>query len=96
MPIWLMHHEGFRLRSFTAIIIGICALAATASVTEARSSLSDAQIRQQIIAASIASYPGSCACPYNSARNGSSCGRRSAWSRAGGAAPIVLAGANLP
>ncbi|RRQ52284.1 hypothetical protein D7D48_05315 [Sphingorhabdus wooponensis] len=76
------------MRSFTAIIIGICALAATASVTEARSRLSDAQIRQQIISASIASYPGSCACPYNSARNGSSCGRRSAWSRAGGAAPI--------
>lgn len=76
------------MRKLTAIIIGICALAATASVTEARSSLSDAQIRQRIIVASIASYPGSCACPYNSARNGSSCGRRSAWSRAGGAAPI--------
>ena len=76
------------MRNLTSIIIGICALAATASVTEARSRLSDAQIRQRIIAGSIASYSGNCACPYNSARNGSSCGRRSAWSRAGGAAPI--------
>ena len=87
-PIWLVRFGGPRMRSFTAIIIGICALAATASVTEARSSLSDTQIRQRIIAESIASYPGNCPCPYNSARNGSSCGRRSAWSRAGGAAPI--------
>lgn len=41
---------------------------------------SDDQIRQLIIEDSIASYPGVCACPFNSARNGSSCGRRSAWS----------------
>jgi len=29
-----------------------------------------------------------CACPYNSARNGSSCGGRSAWSRGGGYSPM--------
>ncbi|MFM2088961.1 MAG: hypothetical protein RLZZ237_3830, partial [Pseudomonadota bacterium] len=44
--------------------------------------------RQQIINASIASYPGRCPCPYNSAKNGSACGGRSAWSRPGGYAPI--------
>lgn len=49
---------------------------------------SDDQIRQLIIEDSIASYPGVCACPFNSARNGSSCGRRSAWSKQGGYAPI--------
>ncbi len=48
----------------------------------------DDQIRQLIIEDSIASYPGVCACPFNSARNGSSCGRRSAWSKQGGFAPI--------
>lgn len=48
----------------------------------------DDQIRQLIIEDSIASYPGVCACPFNSARNGSSCGRRSAWSKQGGYAPI--------
>lgn len=50
--------------------------------------LSDDQVKQQIIDESIASYPGTCACPFNAARNGSHCGRRSAWSKAGGYAPI--------
>lgn len=47
----------------------------------------DQQIRQQIIQQSIASYRGSCPCPYSTARNGSSCGGRSAYSRAGGYQP---------
>lgn len=59
------------------------------NVSEAKSTRqSDDQIRQLIIEDSIASYPGVCACPFNSARNGSSCGRRSAWSKQGGYAPI--------
>ena len=49
---------------------------------------SDAQVKQEIINESIASYPGRCPCPYNSAKNGSACGGRSAWSRPGGYAPI--------
>ncbi len=53
--------------------------------------LTDAQIRVVIIRQSIASYPGTCACPYNVARNGSSCGRRSAYSRGGGYAPMCYA-----
>jgi len=51
----------------------------------------NAQIRAVIIRQSIASYPGTCACPYNVARNGSSCGRRSAYSRGGGYAPMCYA-----
>ncbi|MBE3488468.1 hypothetical protein IM284_00435 [Enterobacter cloacae complex sp. P12RS] len=50
--------------------------------------LSDTQVKNEIIAESIADYPGVCACPFNQARNGSSCGRRSAWSKAGGYSPI--------
>ncbi|MEN0617266.1 hypothetical protein ABK730_19365 [Klebsiella indica] len=50
--------------------------------------LTDNQVKQRIIDDSIASYPGTCACPFNTARNGSSCGRRSAWSKAGGYSPI--------
>lgn len=50
--------------------------------------LSDAQIKQQIIKESIADYSGSCACPYNTDRAGRSCGRRSAYSKPGGFAPI--------
>lgn len=48
----------------------------------------DAQIRQAIIAESIASYRGSCPCPYNTDRGGRRCGARSAYSRPGGASPL--------
>lgn len=50
--------------------------------------LSDAEIRKRIIAESIESYPGNCPCPYNTASNGSRCGRRSAYDREGGDAPL--------
>jgi hypothetical protein len=48
----------------------------------------DDEIKQQIIKDSIASYPGTCACPYNVDRAGHQCGRRSAYSRPGGYAPL--------
>lgn len=50
--------------------------------------LSDAQIRSILIEESIAAYPGNCPCPYSTARNGSRCGKRSAYSREGGAEPL--------
>ena len=46
--------------------------------TSKSSCKSDAEIKQAIIAESIASYSGSCPCPYNRDRAGRSCGRRSA------------------
>lgn len=52
-----------------------------------QSQQTDQQIRQQIIQQSISSYRGSCPCPYSTARNGTSCGGRSAYSRAGGHQP---------
>lgn len=58
------------------------------TVLAKKKTLSDDAVKQLIIKESIASYPGVCACPFNSARNGSSCGRRSAWSKAGGYSPI--------
>lgn len=48
----------------------------------------DHTIKRKIIADSIASYEGTCPCPYNLARNGSKCGKRSAYSRYGGESPI--------
>lgn len=57
----------------------------------ASAKLSDAQVKQEIIRESIARYPGNCPCPYNSASNGSRCGRRSAYSRGGGYAPVCYA-----
>jgi hypothetical protein len=50
----------------------------------------DGDIRKKIIAESIASYSGNCPCPYNLAQNGSKCGKRSAYSRAGGFSPICF------
>jgi ferredoxin-fold anticodon binding domain-containing protein len=44
--------------------------------------------KRKMITESISSYSGNCACPYNSAVNGSSCGKRSAYSKPGGAAPL--------
>ena len=48
---------------------------------------SDDAIRQSIIRESIAAYPGSCPCPYNTDRGGRRCGARSAYSKPGGHAP---------
>jgi hypothetical protein len=48
----------------------------------------DEKIIQNIISESIANYTGNCPCPYNRASNGSSCGRRSAYSKAGGYVPV--------
>lgn len=67
-------------------MMGLLALASPGLARE-----SDAQIKQRIIQQSIDSYPGNCPCPYNSASNGSRCGRRSAYNRAGGYAPKCFA-----
>jgi hypothetical protein len=54
-------------------------------------SFTDAQIIDAIIKQSRQSYYATghpCACPDDKAKNGSSCGARSAYSRPGGAAPL--------
>ena len=56
--------------------------------SEQKKRLSDAQIKKILIEESIAAYDGNCPCPYSRARNGSRCGKRSAHSREGGAAPL--------
>lgn len=68
-----------------ALIVGLAPIGA-----DAKPKLSDEAIKKRIIAESIASYPGNCPCPYNTARNGSQCGRRSAYNRAGGYAPLCF------
>lgn len=52
--------------------------------------VSTSVIIQRIIAESIAAYPGSCPCPYNTDRGGRRCGKRSAYSKPGGYAPICF------
>lgn len=62
-------------------LVGLTLLSFGVSSTYAAT---DAQIKKKIIQESISNYPGPCACPYNAARNGSRCGKRSAYSRSGG------------
>ncbi len=70
---------------------GISALVAALLLLSACSiaeELTDAEIKKILIEQSIRSYSGSCPCPYNQARNGSRCGKRSAYSKPGGAEPL--------
>ncbi|ATM06790.1 MULTISPECIES: hypothetical protein [Raoultella] len=71
----------------TVVLVAVFVFVSEMAIAKSNQ-LSDDQVKQRIIDDSIASYPGTCACPFNTARNGSSCGRRSAWSKAGGASPI--------
>lgn len=48
----------------------------------------DGEIRRILVNQSVARYSGSCPCPYNTDRGGRRCGRRSAYSRPGGATPL--------
>jgi hypothetical protein len=82
----------FMARSHLALAVAIACtnllIFCHPAASQSASNLTDDQIREAIIAQSIAEYPGNCPCPYNRAANGSKCGKRSAWSRAGGYAPI--------
>ena len=67
----------------------LASIALLVSVTPAVArTMSDGEARKAIIQESLAAYTGPCPCPYNVARNGSSCGRRSAYSRPGGYSPV--------
>jgi hypothetical protein len=72
--------------------LGVALLAFAALTAHAdERPLSDAQIRKHLIEASIDDYlanHGNCPCPYNRMRNGRKCGKRSAWSKPNGEAPL--------
>lgn len=74
------------MRRVVAIFFGV--LFAVSMVHGKPDTASDDEIAERIIAESIASYPGPCACPFNTTRNGSSCGRKSAYSKPGGYSPV--------
>ena len=56
--------------------------------SEEEAAKSDSEIRRILIRNSIRSYSGSCPCPYSTDRAGRRCGKRSAYSRPGGASPL--------
>ncbi|MGC5780822.1 hypothetical protein [Methylobacterium sp. NFXW15] len=64
---------------------------AEARPAKASPALRDAAITKLLIERSIADYPGPCACPCQSARNGSSCGKQATYVRPGGYAPLCYA-----
>jgi len=77
-----------RLSTARASFIVTAALLIAGSAVARDVRPTDDEVRQRIIAESIAGYPGNCACPYSTMRNGHRCGGRSAYSRPGGRAPI--------
>jgi hypothetical protein len=83
----MIHH-----RMLSALVtIGVLLLAHATAATLQPSTMTDGQVRRAIIQDSISAYRATghpCACPFNTARNGSACGGRSAYSRPGGAAPL--------
>jgi hypothetical protein len=76
------------MKKTLAAVMMLGVILVSASAFALAPALTDNEVRQKIIQESVAAYLGTghpCACPYNSARNGSSCGARSAYSRPGGA-----------
>lgn len=72
----------------TAILVTIVANFSSAEAAQKGNLQADDGVKKAIIKESIDQYPGNCPCPYNRASNGSRCGKRSAYSRPGGYAPI--------
>jgi uncharacterized membrane protein len=66
----------------------VVACLALAAPTASAKGLSDDAVKQAIIQQSLQAYPGHCPCPYNTDSAGHSCGRRSAYSKPGGYAPL--------
>ena len=58
------------------------------AVPTASFAVTDQEVRDMLIKESLQSYPGPCPCPYNTMRNGRSCGGHSAYSKPGGYSPL--------
>src|SRR5438132_9588743 len=59
-----------------------------ATAQTAKIAKTDAEIKQEIIKQSIASYKGSCPCPYSADGTGRMCGWWSAYSKPIGVSPL--------
>ena len=71
------------MRWLVCVVALVCLQAASQELT-------DSEIRIFLIQQSIASYPGSCPCPYSTTKNGRRCGGNSAYSKPGGAQPLCF------
>ncbi len=66
---------------FLLALVLLAPVAALAKDEQPPRPLSDGEVKRAIISESLSKYPGNCPCPYNLARNGSRCGKRSAYSQ---------------
>jgi hypothetical protein len=69
-------------------IAGLALFAASVAAAGSKGEPTDAQVRRILIAESREAYSGNCPCPYDTDRAGRRCGKRSAYSRPGGEAPL--------
>lgn len=69
------------------LFAGMLLLASTTAFAK-EAAPTDREIAELLVSESINGYYGNCPCPYNSASNGSRCGKRSAYSRPGGESPL--------
>lgn len=76
-----------RLLSLLVVSL-VLGLPFAAEKEKAEKEKTDREIKQEIIRESIRNYRGSCPCPYSRDRAGRRCGKRSAYSRPGGASPL--------
>jgi hypothetical protein len=76
------------VKHMTAMAVGMAAALLMPQMAAGAHSGGDVQ---RAIRQSIATYSGSCPCPYNVDRAGRRCGARSAHSKPGGAAPLCYA-----
>src|SRR5262249_33106652 len=78
-------HRRGSMRRGIVCVLGLLLTAAGPSLAA-----SDDEIRDRMIAESIAACRGPCPCPYNVMRNDKSCGGFSAWSKLGGAESLCF------
>lgn len=79
----LIHIQKYKTYCFSILVLCISSVA----FSQTSKKLSDAEIKQIIIQNSINNYSGNCPCPYNRTKNGSKCGKRSAYSKPRGKSP---------
>ena len=69
-------------------VLALVLIFGAVSCTTQEETKTDTEIKQILIKESIARYPANCPCPYSVDRAGRRCGKRSAYSRPGGASPL--------
>ena len=77
-----------KAKAITASTILFLIIISLTNFAQAYDSTEITAAKRKMIAESITSYRGNCPCPYNTAANGSSCGKRSAYNKPGGAEPL--------